>query len=74
MPYSNPDGAPIGLYQGMEATPTQNYTEINSKKGEQQYIRLALTLTSERQLKLRLRPVINPYWLNSAISLRAANR
>ena len=52
MPYSNPDGTPIGLYQGLEATPTQNYTEINSKKGEQQYIQLALALTAGTTTKI----------------------
>ncbi len=52
MPYSNPDGTPIGLYHGLEATPTQNYTEINSKKGEQQYIQLALALTAGTTTKI----------------------
>jgi hypothetical protein len=52
MPYSNPDGTPIGLYQGVEATPVQNYSEINSKKGEQQYIHLALSLVAGSTTKI----------------------
>jgi len=52
MPYSNPDGTPIGLYQGVEATPVQSYSEINSKKGEQQYLQLALPVTANSTVKI----------------------
>lgn len=52
MPYSNPDGVPIGLYQGIEATPVQTYSEINSKKGEQHYLQIALPVLASSSVKI----------------------